>query len=323
VESVARGKLLTTVPVRGRDEIGQLAERFNLMVERIRAATEENTKLYEKLRVAHDFLQLKVDEATAELRKKNRELARTNELLSTSQREAARAQRLSAIGQLAATLAHQIGTPLTAVSGHLQLLEEDPQLGPEARKRLKIVEAQIERESRIIQDLLIYARKPDPVLLPTDLNATLEECLALLRPEIDRRQVALKLLLDPALAKAQADQQQIHEVFCNLIENAMDAMPEGGTLTVQSQAVEAPPTEKTNGWLAVDITDTGPGIAPEDRTQIFQPFFTTKKAGRGTGLGLSIALDTVRSHGGQVLVDSEPGKGTRFRVLLRGSDGVR
>ena len=102
----------------------------------------------------------------------------------------------------------------------------------------------------------------------------------------------------------------------------MDAMPEGGTLTVQSQAVEAPPTEKTNGWLAVDISDTGPGIAPEDRAQIFQPFFTTKKAGRGTGLGLSIAFDTIRSHGGQVLVDSEPGKGTRFRVLFRGSEGV-
>ncbi|HEX7768021.1 MAG TPA: ATP-binding protein, partial [Nitrospira sp.] len=115
--------------------------------------------------------------------------------------------------------------------------------------------------------------------------------------------------------------QQIHEVFCNLIENAMDAMPEGGTLTVQSQAVEAPPTEKTSHWLAVDIADTGPGIAPEHREQIFQPFFTTKKAGRGTGLGLSIAFDTIRSHGGQVLVESEPGKGTRFRVLLRSSEG--
>jgi two-component system NtrC family sensor kinase len=322
VEAVARGKQLTSVPVSGRDEIGQLAERFNVMVERIRAATEENTQLYEKLRLAHDFLQVRVEEATAELRQKNRELARTNDLLSTSQREAARAQRLSAIGQLAATLAHQMGTPLTAVSGHLQLLEEDPQLGPEARKRLKIVETQIERQSRIIQDLLIYARKPDPVFLPMNLNACMEESLALLRPEIDRRHVELSLLLDPSLPKADADPQQLHEVFCNLIENAMDAMPEGGTLTVQSQVVEGPPTEETNGWLAVDVVDTGHGIALENREQIFQPFFTTKKSGRGTGLGLAIAFDTVRSHGGQLLVDSEPGKGTRFRVLLRGSEGV-
>jgi len=322
VEAVARGKLLATVPVRSGDEIGQLAERFNLMVERIKTATEENNQLYEKLRLAHDSLQVKVEEATLELRQKNRELARTNDLLSTSQREAARGQRLSAIGQLAATLAHQIGTPMTAVSGHLQLLEEDPQLGPEARKRLKIVETQIERQSRIIQDLLIYARKPDPVFLPMDLNACMEECLALLRPEIDRRHVALNLMFDPALPKAQADSQQIHEVFCNLIENAMDAMPEGGTLTVQSQEVEGPTTEKTNGWLAVDIADTGSGIAPEHRDKIFQPFFSTKKSGQGTGLGLAIAFDTVRSHGGQVLVDSESGKGTRFRVLLRGGEGV-
>lgn len=322
VEAVARGKLLTTVPVRGRDEIGQLAERFNLMVERIRAATEENTQLYEKLRLAHDSLQVKVEEATAELRRKNRELARTNELLSTSQREVARAQRLSAIGQLAATLAHQIGTPLTAVSGHLQLLEEDPQLGAEARKRLKIVETQIERESRIIQDLLIYARKPDPVFLPMDLNVCLEECLALLRPEIDRRHVVLNQVLDAALPKAHADPQQVHEVFCNLIENAMDAMPQGGTLTVQSQVVEASMAEKINHWLAVDIADTGPGIEPEHREQIFQPFFTTKKAGRGTGLGLAIVFDTIRSHGGQVLVESEPGRGTRFRVLFKGEEGV-
>ena len=317
VEAVARGRLLTTVPVRSRDEIGQLAQKFNLMVERIRAATEENAQLYEKLRLAHDSLQIKVEEATSELRQKNRELARTNDLLSTSQREVARGQRLSAIGQLAATLAHQIGTPLTAVSGHLQLLEEDPQLGPDARKRLKIVEAQIERESRIIQDLLIYARKPDPVFLAIDLNNCLEECLALLRPEIDRRHVALMLLLDPALPKAQADALQIHEVFCNLIENAMDAMPEGGTLTVQSRGAGGVALERANGFVAIDISDTGTGIAPEHRELIFQPFFTTKKSGRGTGLGLAIAFDTIRSHGGQILVESEPGKGTRFRVLLR------
>ena len=189
VEAVARGEQLTTVAIRGGDEIGQLAERFNLMVERIRAATEENTQLYEKLRLAHDSLQVKVEEATAELRQKNRELAGRMSSVDLSAGSGA-AQRLSAIGQLAATLAHQIGTPLTAVSGHLQLLEEDPQLGSEARKRLKIVETQIERESRIIQDLLIYARKPDPVFLPMDLNA----CWKNVWRSCDRRSIAGKWL---------------------------------------------------------------------------------------------------------------------------------
>jgi len=323
VESVTRGDMLTAVPIRGRDEIGRLAERFNQMVQRIRTATEDNRQLYEKLQRAHDHLQIKVEEATAELRQKNRELARTNELLSTTQREAARIQRLSAIGQLAATVAHKIGTPLTALSGHIQLLEEDPHVGTEARGRLKTVEAQIDRTSKIIQDLLIYARKPEVVLLPLDLNACLEACLALLRPEMDKRNVVLVTDLNPGLDKVRADEQQLEEVFCNLIENAMDAMPDGGSLTVRSYEFEPGQPGRMGGRLAIEISDTGQGIASEHKAQIFQPFFTTKKAGRGTGLGLAIAFDTVRAHGGHIRVESEPGKGTQFLVLLPVLEGAR
>ena len=132
VKAVTEGTMTTTVPVSGDDEIGTLGSRFNLMVERIRTTTEENARLFDALQHAHNGLQRKVDEATAEIRQKNRELARTNELLSSAQREAARAQRLSAIGQLAATVAHKIGTPLTALSGHIQLLQEDPDLTKDA-----------------------------------------------------------------------------------------------------------------------------------------------------------------------------------------------
>lgn len=322
VEAVTLGNMTTTVPVQSEDEVGKLASRFNMMVERIRAATEENRRLYEELQRAHDDLQLKVDEATAELWQKNRELARTNELLSTAQRETARAQRLSAIGQLAATVAHKIGTPLTALSGHIQLLAEDPQLGAEARRRLQTVENQIERTSRIIQDLLVYARKPELILSPMDVNVCLEECLALLRPEMDRRNVVLVAGLTPGLPKVEADQQQIQEVFCNLIENALDAMPDGGTLTVRSRPAGPAESGLAGESLVIEIADTGQGIAEELREQIFQPFFTTKKAGRGTGLGLAIALETVRGHGGRLSVESEIGKGSRFKVALPVAGGV-
>ncbi len=315
VESVARGNMTAAVPVGGRDEIGKLGSRFNTMVKRIRAATEENRRLYEQLQRAHDDLQVKVDEATAEVRQKIRELARTNEILSTTQREAARAQRLSAIGQLAATVAHKIGTPLTALSGHIQLLQEDPQLSSEARRRIETVEAQIERTSRIIQDLLVYARKPELTLLPLDLNECLEECVALLRPEIDRLGITPVVTLAPDAGKVEADQQQLQEVFCNLIENALDAMPNGGTLTIRTSS-PAPQSGAAGRQTVVEIADTGDGIAREHLDQIFQPFFTTKRAGRGTGLGLAIALETVRAHGGQITVESEAGKGSRFLVLL-------
>jgi signal transduction histidine kinase len=312
--------MTTTVPVSGDDEIGTLASRFNRMVERIRTTTDENAHLFEALQHAHNGLQVKVDEATAEIRQKNRELARSNELLSTAQRDAARAQRLSAIGQLAATVAHKIGTPLTALSGHIQLLQEDPDLTADARRRLQIVEGQIEQTSRIIQDLLIYGRKPEPALEPMDLNGCVADCLSLMRPEIARRNVTLLADFNGIPMTILGDSQQLQEAFCNLIDNAIDAMPMGGTLTIRmhqmcGRRTPAPQSDEPDSY-AVDIVDTGQGIPRDMMDQIFQPFFTTKKAGRGTGLGLAIAAETIRAHGGAVAVESEPGKGSHFTVTL-------
>ncbi|WP_447978914.1 sensor histidine kinase [Candidatus Nitrospira bockiana] len=320
VKAVTEGTMTTAVPVRGEDELGTLASRFNVMVDRIRSTTEENARLFQALQQAHQDLQRRVEEATAEIRHKNRQLARTNELLSSAQREAARAQRLSAIGQLAATVAHKIGTPLTALSGHVQLLQEDTQLTPDARRRLQTIEAQIEQTSRIIQDLLIYGRKPEPVLTRLELTACLDDCVALLRPEISRRNVTLMTEFAPGTMKIDGDAQQLQEVFCNLIDNALDAMPGGGTLTIRTYRV-AEPGDDGPPRFAVDVTDSGQGIAPELKEQIFQPFFTTKRAGRGTGLGLAIAIETIRAHRGTITVESEPGKGSRFTVMLPAAEG--
>lgn len=316
VKAVTEGAMTTTVPVSGDDEIGTLASRFNRMVERIRTTTDENARLFQALQQAHNDLQVRVDDATAEIRQKNRELARTNELLSSAQRDAARAQRLSAIGQLAATIAHKIGTPLTALSGHIQLLQEDPDLTKDARRRLQIVEGQIDQTSHIIQDLLIYGRKPEPILESMDLKACVEDCLSLMRPEIARRNVILLTDFNDTPFIIRGDSSQLQEVFCNLIDNAIDAMPEGGNLTIRMHPNDTPqPTAQPDSY-AVDIIDTGQGI-PQDRLdQIFQPFFTTKKSGRGTGLGLAIAAETIRAHGGEMAVESEPGKGSRFTVAL-------
>jgi two-component system, NtrC family, sensor kinase len=320
VKAVTEGTMTTTVPVGGDDEIGTLANRFNRMVERIQMTTNENARLFDALQQAHNDLQVKVDDATAEIRQKNRELARTNELLSSAQRDAARAQRLSAIGQLAATIAHKIGTPLTALSGHIQLLQEDTDLTQDARRRLQIVEGQIDQTSRIIQDLLIYGRKPEPVLEALDLKACVEDCLSLMRPEIARRNVILLADFNDTPFTVRGDSQQLQEVFCNLIDNAIDAMPEAGSLTIRMRPVDmsrssSQPTDQLESY-AVDVIDTGQGIPRDRMDQIFQPFFTTKKAGQGTGLGLAIAAETIRAHGGEMAVESEPGKGSRFTVIL-------
>lgn len=255
--------------------------------------------------------------ASEELRAKNEALARTNELLSAAQRTATRAQRLSAIGQFAATIAHKIGTPLTALSGHVQLLMEDLSLPPKVRGRLQTVEAQIERTSRIIQDLLLYTRRAAPVRTPIDVNDCLQECIALFRTECDRQHVACIADLHRGLPPVEADRQHLQEAFTHLIENALQAMPTGGSLCIRSFVMDTPMTglgERGTGAIGVEVVDTGCGINPDHLAQIFQPFFTTKQAGRGTGLGLAIVQETVRAHGGRITVESEPGKGTSFTI---------
>lgn len=322
VESVSRGAMTSVVPVEEQDELGELASTFNDMVGKIRDATHDNARLTESLQSMNDNLQMKVSEATAEVLQKNRALAHTNELLSAAQRDAARAQRLSAIGQMAASVAHKIGTPLTALSGHIQLMAEDPTLSPESRKRLETVEAQIERTSKIIQDMLLYARRPEPVRSLLNLNACVEECIALFRPEFERRQIAVVLESSHQIEKVNADSQQLQEVFNNLIENALGAMPAGGTLVVRVSPYAALGQPDYRTLVSVEFIDTGCGMDAQQLAQIFQPFFTTKKAGRGTGLGLAIALETVRAHGGQINVESEVGKGSRFTIVLPADGGA-
>ncbi len=323
IEAVSGGTMTAAVPVEGQDDLGELASTFNVMVKRIRETTEDNAKLTESLRVMNDNLQMKVIEATAEVLEKNRALAHTNELLSAAQRDAARAQRLSALGQMAATVAHKIGTPLTALSGHIQLMAEDPSLSTESRHRLETVEAQIERTSKIIQDMLLYARRPEPVRSLLDLNACVAECLALFRPEFKRRQITLVTEWSQQVEKVEGDVQQLQEVFSSLIENALDAMPAGGTLVARISPHPDLEQPDHRTWVAVEFVDTGCGMDAEQLVHIFQPFFTTKKARRGTGLGLAIALETIRAHGGHINVESEPGKGSRFTIVLSTDGGAR
>jgi signal transduction histidine kinase len=212
---------------------------------------------------------------------------------------------------------------LTALSGHIQLMAEDPTLSAESRQRLETVEAQIERTSKIIQDMLMYARRPEPIRSPLDLNACVAECLALFGPEFERRRIALVAEWSREIEKVYADVQQLQEVCNNLIENALDAMPAGGNLTVRTSLHAEPEQSPHRTLVKVEFADTGHGIDAEQMAQIFQPFFTTKKARRGTGLGLAIALETVRAHGGQIKVDSHPGSGSRFTIILPTNGGAR
>lgn len=308
----------TQVPVRTKDEIGNMARNFNLMVSRIRDALKENQRLNEELIQARDALQLRVDESTAELLRRNQELASLNERLLAAQREVLQQQRLAILGQLVATIAHKVGTPLTAISGHLQLLQEDPELSEKVHARVQTLLRQTDRLSKSVQDLLSLATTPTLNKEPITPSVLIEQVVNVFRPICEKRGVTVSIECDPAAPTVLGDPAHLQEVLGNLIDNALDAMPRGGHLSLRASLL--PNDEEKAGAkdLLIDVTDNGHGIPAEHGRKIFDPFYTTKPLGEGTGLGLAIAMEIVKLHNGKLLVASEEGKGTTVSIVLPG-----
>ncbi|MGB9177973.1 MAG: ATP-binding protein [Pyrinomonadaceae bacterium] len=219
-------------------------------------------------------------------------------------------EKLSSIGLLAAGVAHEVNTPLTGVSSYTQMLlgmmpETDPK-----HVLLQKVRRQAERASNIVNNLLNFSRTGSVTeFTELDVNRVLDDTLQLLEPQLRRSQIELVRKYDSELPKIFANGGKLQQVFTNLLLNARDAIPEGGRITLSTST-------KDDETLAVEITDTGIGIAAENVAKIYDPFFTTKGVGRGTGLGLAVSYGIVQEHSGHITVESTPGKGTTFRITL-------
>jgi len=285
------GDLAAEAGIQTQDELGQLAQSFNRMLLRIRNFNIE--------------LQEEVKRATAELRA-------VNEKLFQAQREVGRLERLAAVGEAAAMVAHEVGTPLTSVSGHLQLLAEEVQ-DPHAKDRLDVIQTHVARAVAIIRGFLDSSRFPPPARRPIQVNAVVQEVLAFASPGIGQQGIQVVMELSPDLLEILADGDQLRQLFLNLVTNALDAMPEGGRLSLLTRPVY---TDGDLTAVQVQIVDTGPGIPTEDLPRVFDPFFTTKNPGQGTGLGLAICQRIVKAHKGSVEVKSEKGQGTTFLITL-------
>jgi two-component system, NtrC family, sensor kinase len=290
MERAEGGDLAVRAPMDRQDEVGRVARGLNHMLERIASFHAE---------LAH-----RVSEATARLRV-------TNERLYAVQQQVTRSERLAAAGELAAAMAHNVGTPLTGVSGHLQLLEEEV-ADPAVKERLSRIQGQVDRAVHAARQFLDAAR-PAVSRVPVDLTALLEDLLVLTSPESQRKGILVESALANGLPPLSADPQQLQELFLNLITNALDAMRPGGVL-----GVTAAPSQSEHGEPSVHVavSDTGPGMSPELLAQVFEPFFTTRAAAGGTGLGLAIARRITQDHGGSLRLESEPGRGTRAIVTL-------
>jgi two-component system NtrC family sensor kinase len=272
--TIAEGEFGQLLPVESADEIGSLTHSFNVM----------SLSLKE-----HDDLL--------------REQARL---------QLTRSERLASIGRLAAGVAHEINNPLTGVLTFAHLLHDAAPAGSQDQKDLAtIIEATV-RCKDIVRGLLNFARQSEPHKRLSDLNEVLHGALSLTRNQARIHQIAIAEEFDPALPPLVVDPNQIQEVAVNGIVNAIDAMPDGGRITLRTRAVEVQGTP----WAEFDISDTGCGIPSENLDRVFDPFFTTKQTGKGTGLGLAVSYGIVTEHGGEIRIASEVNRGTTLTVRL-------
>ncbi len=305
MERVEKGDFSANLTDVSDDELGRLAIGYNKMLAQVRTMTEERE-------LRRQSLEQKVTEATAELSDRNALLEDLNRELFETTRRMTEMERLAAAGQTAAQFAHEVGTPLNLISGHVQLLGAGLNGDERARQRIDTIGVQIERIERIVRSMLDRTRPEDTTREPVDLNGLLERIFDVTHPALDARQVALDARLASDLPKILGAFDRLQQVFINLINNALDAMPEGGTLTVVSALV----VEADLPRVIVEVSDTGAGMPESVRARAFDPFFTTKERGRGTGLGLVVARQIVREHDGDIEIQSTVGKGTTLRLTL-------
>jgi len=319
VEAMSRaekGDLEAEAHIRSNDELGKLGRNFNRMLKTIRETHEQNIQLLTQVNQFNEELTRKIEAATSELAKRNEELRLLNEALFESQRQLSQSEKLAAVGQVSATMAHQIGTPLNSISGYLQLILQDGNLLPKDQDRLKIIESQLDRLADSVKNLLSFTRQPKPLLRALNVNEVLEELIHLSEPWLLARNVRLTTQFPPELPSILGDPTHLQTLFLNLIANALDAMPQGGVLTIETRQTPQPLFSEDRRWIEISITDTGIGITEESKKRIFDPFFTTKKMGEGTGLGLTICEKIIKEHSGKINVESAVGKGSTFSIFI-------
>ena len=286
-KAVAAGDLERRVPVIADNEIGRLARSFNDMTERL---AEGRRQLEANL---------------AEMQELNEDLAQT-------QRELLSSEKLASVGRLAAGVAHEIGNPLAAIAGYLDLLTRRSHLQEPDREMLERVRSEADRIHEIIRELLDYSRPQDASRVLIDLNESVHSALTLIacgHKGLDRIEVVTDLQGGSLVLGNRSSLQQL---IMNLIINALQAMADGGKLTLSTRPAEL---EGSPG-IELVVADTGPGIAPEIQERVFDPFFTTKEPGQGTGLGLSTCLRIVENMKGKIGIESRSGEGAAFRVWL-------
>jgi two-component system, NtrC family, sensor kinase len=328
-QKISEGDFSQKIEETSKNEIGQLIVSFNRMIERLKEKQESLENYLESLESA-------------------------NKKLKQAQEELIRTEKLASIGRFAAGVAHEVGNPLGAILGYTSILQKEGMDREESKDYLNRIEKEIERINRIVHELLDFARPSKFEIKDLEINKVIESTLSLLSYQKNFKNIETQLDIQPDLPMIKGDESQLSQVIINIILNAVDAMPNGGTLTIQTRThiLENLDVDRLQGiyprrrksdpmesdyshmrktdplsvllkkfsegdqLVKIRISDTGVGIKKEDLENIFDPFFTTKAPDKGTGLGLSISLRIVESLGGEMRVESEVGKGTTFEIYF-------
>ncbi len=300
-ERIAAGDLSQRVHVRTDAELERLAQSFNTMCDSL-----EQTR--RQLELHNQTLEEKVRERTQKLEE--------------IQKQVLQSEKMAAVGQLAAGVAHELNNPLGGILGYAQFAIEKLQGGKLEDKDLSAfqrylsdIELQARRCKMIVKNLLKFSRSSDKGEYDLiDINAALEETFVITSHQLGMKDIHLAIELAPSLPKVMGNVNLLQQVFTNILINSMQSMPEGGDMRVVTRL--NPPVGEFGGAVEIVFSDTGVGIPEANRSKIFEPFFTTKKVGEGTGLGLSVSYGIIRDHGGDIKLESEVGKGSTFTVVL-------
>ncbi|MGA9642738.1 MAG: ATP-binding protein [Terriglobales bacterium] len=293
---LTEGDLGYQIETHSPDQIGELAESFNIMSLRLRAANEEIVAW------AQD-LEERVKEKTAELRSAH------NEVLHV--------ETMASVGKMAAVVAHEINNPLSGILTYSKLLKkwvENDSVSKEKKQEavecLDLISSESRRCGELVKNLLSFSRQSPMNVQPTDINRLIGQCTMLLRHNLEIGGVELHTSLAEDLPRLQCDGTQIEQVLLAVIVNAADAMPKGGNLWVESKLSEE------GSRVVLTVRDDGSGIPPDVMPKIFEPFVTTKENGHGTGLGLAVSRGIIERHNGKISIESELGKGTTVTITL-------